>query len=544
ILPAHLAAPPAQNPSSTPLTRLRTALNRGLQHFIRRIYEPILQKALAWRYLTVAIFVVLLMLAAALVAGGYVRISLQADVTKNSFWVHLKLPRDTSYSETRRIAEKVERALLEIRDELDKEGAIRDPDIQQSVIVGVETVIAEHEAGFWTELSPAGRKHIVVEDFIREWRKRIGDIGRARIEFIYKEGDLPYDMEFNLGHPDPATLALAATRFKKILAGYPGVYDVVDSAEPGKPEVRLRLKPEAEHLGLRLEDIAEQMRHAYYGDEVHRFQRGRSEVKVMVRLPRNERQSLEDLQTLPIRLPNEAQAPLGTLAEIDLTPGHDILFRQDRQRILKIAAQIDPKLTDANAVHAGMMAEISQLKRQFPGLDVTIGEERQEQEDTARTLIFFTAVALIIIYALIAIPFRSYVKPLIFLLGAPVAWSGAVWAHWLLGLPLSMESLVGMIAASGVVVNDSLVLLDYVQKRGNTGQSMASLIPEACTARFRPILLAFLTNFAGFLPILLETSEQAQFLVPMTLSLTVGLLIGMTASLILTPVCYAIAEKS
>ncbi|MDN5836601.1 MAG: efflux RND transporter permease subunit, partial [Nitrosospira sp.] len=138
ILPAHLAAPPAQNPSSTPLTRLRTALNRGLQHFIRRIYEPILQKALAWRYLTVAIFVVLLMLAAALVAGGYVRISLQADVTKNSFWVHLKLPRDTSYSETRRIAEKVERALLEIRDELDKEGAIRDPDIQQSVIVGVE----------------------------------------------------------------------------------------------------------------------------------------------------------------------------------------------------------------------------------------------------------------------------------------------------------------------------------------------------------------------------------------------------------------------
>lgn len=545
ILPSHLAVPPKSNPRRTSLVRLRASLNRGLQNFIHRIYEPLLAKALAWRYLTVAAFVVLLMLAAAMVAGGYVRLSLQADVTKDSFWVHLKLPQDAPYSETRRIAEKVERALLEIREELDREAKIRDPDIQQSVIVGVETIITEHQAGFWTELSPAGRKHIVVEDFIREWRNRIGDMGRAKIEFLYKEGDLPYDMEFDLGHSDPAILALAVAQFKQKLAGYPGVYDLVDSAEPGKPEVRLRLKPEAEHLGLRLEDLAEQMRHAYYGDEVHRFQRGRNEVKVMVRLPRGERQSLNDLQNLPIRLPSGAQAPLGTLAEIDLIPGQAMLHRQDRQRILKVAAQVDPRLTDINAVHASLIAEeIPHIKREFPGLDIGIGEERQEQDETAQTLILYTAAALAIIYALIAIPFRSYVKPLIFLLGAPVAWSGAVMAHWLLGLSISMESLVGMIAASGVVINDSLVLLDYVQKRGETDQPMASLILEACTARFRPILLAFLTNFVGFLPILLETSEQAQFLVPMTLSLTVGLLIGMTASLILTPVCYAIVERS
>ncbi|PTR05838.1 multidrug efflux pump subunit AcrB [Nitrosospira sp. Nsp5] len=545
ILPSHLAVPSKPNASYTPLLRVRTALNQGLQRFIHRVYGPLLKKALAWRYLTVAAFAVLMMLASALVAGGYVRLSLQADVTKDSFWVTLKLPKDLPYSETRRIAEKVERALMEVQSELDKEARIRDPDMQESVIVGVETIITEHEAGFWTELSPAGRKHIVVEDFIREWRKRIGDIGRAKIEFLYKEGDLPYDIEFDLGHPDPATLAVAAAQFKQKLAGYPGVYDVVDSAEPGKPEVRLRLKPEAEHLGLRLEDVAEQMRHAYHGDEVHRLQRGRNEVKVIVRLPRSERESLHDMQSLPIRLPNGAQAPLGTLAEIDVVAGQSLLIRQDRQRILKIQAQIDPDVTDVNAVHNGLAAEeILQLKQQFPGLDVNIGEERQEQEETAQTLLFLTAIALTVIYALIAIPFQSYVKPLIFLLGAPVAWSGAVWAHWLLGFTVSMESLVGMIAASGVVVNDSLVLLDYVHKRGDSDEPTANLILEACTARFRPILLAFLTNFVGFLPILLETSEQAQFLVPMTLSLTVGLMIGMTASLILTPVCYAIVEKS
>src|SRR5690606_17116079 len=169
---------------------------------------------------------------------------------------------------------------------------------------------------------------------------------------------------------------------------------------------------------------------------------------------------------------------------------------QNRQRILKILAQVDPRATDVNEIYSILKAEeIPGLKQQFAGLDASIGEERQEQEAAAGTLVLFTAAALAIIYTLIAIPFKSYVKPLIFLLGAPVAWSGAIWAHWLIGMPLSMESMVGMIAASGVVINDSLVLLDYVQKRGDSSQPMADLILEACTARFRPILLAFLTNF-------------------------------------------------
>lgn len=545
ILPAHLASPSRPASTRSTLALWRARLNQGLQTFVRRIYHPFLEKALAWRYLTVAAFVVLMMVAAALVAGGHVRLTLQADVTKGSFWVYLRLPPDAPYDETRRIARKVEQSLMEMRDELDRTNQARDPDTKQSVIVGLESVIREHDAGFWTELSPDGRQHIVVEDFIRDWRKRIGDVGRGKITFLYKEGAVPFDIELYIGHTDSRVLASAAARLKQELAGYPGVYDVVDSTEAGKPEVRLHLKREAERLGLQLEDLAEQMRHAYYGDEVHRLQRGRSEVKVVVRLPQNERQSIDDLRTLPIRLPNGGQAPLGTLAEIELLPGQAQLLRQNRQRVLKVLAQVDPKAADVNEIYASLEEEgIPELKRQFAGLEVDIGEERQEQEATISTLVMFTAVALAVIYTLIAIPFKSYVKPLIFLLGAPVAWSGAVWAHWLIGMPLSMESMVGMIAASGVVINDSLVLLDYVQKRSDTSQPMAELILEACTARFRPILLAFLTNFVGFLPILLETSEQAQFLVPMTLSLSVGLLVGMTASLILTPVCYALIEKS
>lgn len=573
ILPAHLAHPARLDASPSALARIRASLNRGLDMFVQRIYGPFLEKALAWRLLTVAVFVVLLLLSVALVAGGHLRLSLQPDVTKDSFWVYLKLPEDAPYSETRRIAKKVEDALLQLRDELDQaerqKTAARSSLEPTSVIVGLETLVWEHDAGFWTELSPLGRERIAVEDFVREWRRRIGDIGRAKIDFIFKEGDVPYDLEFDLGAPDPAQLASASEQFKRKISGYPGVYDVVDSAEPGKPEVRLRLKPEAERLGLSLQDLAEQMRQGYYGDEVYRFQRGGKEVKVMVRLPLNERQSLDSLRNLPVRLPSGAHAPLGTLAEVDLVPGYAKLIRQDRRRVLKVQARVDSPVADLNAVYAEIeKTVIPSLKRQFPELDVSVGQERQEQEATVQRLIVNTMIALAVIYALIAVPFRSYVTPLIFLLAAPVAWCGAVLAHWLAGLPLSMESLVGMIAASGVVVNDSLVLLDYVKERGTEGQEekgrelgdtvgamvspdedapmsstasqVSSLILEACTARFRPILLAFLTNFAGFLPTLMETSEQAQFLIPMTLSLSAGLLFGMAASLVLTPVCYAI----
>ncbi len=356
---------------------------------------------------------------------------------------------------------------------------------------------------------------------------------------------MPYDIEFDLGATDPELLTKAGEDFKRMLATYPGVYDVIDSSEPGQPEVLLTLKPEAERLGLRLEELSEQVRHAYFGDEVERLQRGRNEVKVMVRYPREERQSLDNLAAMPVQLPDGQQAPLGTLAEVTLTPGVDKLIRQDRRRVLKVQARVDPQKADINALYSALEAsELVSLRQRYPGLSIDIGQERQDQEAMAEALKQNTLIALLVIYVLIAVPFRSYLKPLIFLLAVPVAWSGAVIAHGLAGLPLSMESLVGMIAASGVVVNDSLVLLDYLKEHEHEQKPISELICEACTARFRPIFLAFLTNFAGFLPALLETSPQAQFLIPMTLSLSSGLLLGMTASLILTPVCYAVLGKA
>ncbi len=550
ILPAHLVDDADAQARPSQLQNLRTRMNQGLENFVAKIYRPLLELALAWRYLTVALFLALLLICAALVVSDRVRHSISPDVIKDSFWVQMSLPQSAPYSEMQALSAQVEHALFALRDELDGVSAAHQASASSvnaahandhSVIVGVETITSEHSSEMWLEFSAEGRRRLQVEEFIRAWRQRIGDIGRGKIDFIFKEGDVPYDIELMLSAGDATLLMPAADQLKVWLSAFPGVYDVVDSSELGKPEVRLTLKPQAERLGLRLEQLAEQVRQGYNGEEVHRFLRGRREVKVLVRYPLEQRQSLDALKAQFVRLPNGSSAPLGELAEIRLAQAYSRLNREDRQRVLKVQARVDPTKIDVNSIYVGLESKaLADLQQAFPGLQVQIGQQRQEQEDMLAAFAKNTLIALLVIYALIAVPFKSYSKPLIFLLAAPVAWSGAVLAHWAVGLPLSMESLVGMIAASGVVVNDSLVLLDYIRQHGDAEQSVETLISAACTSRFRPILLAFLTNFAGFLPTLLETNPQAQFLIPMTLSLSAGLLMGMAASLILTPVCYAI----
>jgi len=550
ILPAHLASSSKPVSQSSKLDDLRIRLNNRLDAFVNKYYRPFLKVAIEWRYLTITCFILLLIISSTLVISDRVRQSFQPDVIRDSFWVHLTVPEDAPYSEISELSKKVEQAFLELRNELDtklseqhKSWFSTEPE-KINAIAGLETMVFIRQAGFWTEFTTAGRQQIVVEDFIQQWRKRIGDIGRGKIDFIYKEGDVPFDLEFDLSTSNAKDLNAAAELFKNKLTAYTGVSDINDSAEFGKPEIKLNLKPDAERLGVHLGDLAEQVRHAYYGDEVHRLQRGFSEVKVIVRLPIEERRSLDSLKNLPIKLASGVFVPLDTLANIQQVKGYAQLIRQNRQRILKIQARVDPQIADVNAIYLDIEKHLLPvLQSDFNGLTIALGQSRQEQEATTDNLGRNSVLALILIYVLIAVPFQSYLKPLIFLLSAPVAWSGGVLAHWLLGLPLSMESLIGMIAASGVVINDSLVLLDTIRESDDSEQSINELINDACTSRFRPIFLAFLTNFAGFLPTLLETSPQAQFLIPMTLSLSAGLLVGMLASLVLTPVCYSIIGK-
>ncbi|SEM90149.1 AcrB/AcrD/AcrF family protein [Nitrosomonas marina] len=323
---------------------------------------------------------------------------------------------------------------------------------------------------------------------------------------------------------------------------YPGIADITDSRKPGKSELRFRLKPEGERLGLRLKDLAEQVRHAYQGEEAQRFMRGRFEVKIQVRHPRLEREAIEDLLTMPVLLPNGGQAPLGTVAEIDFAPGFGALKRADRMGVVALHVQlIDSPPISADKIDQDLTSQFfPALERQYPGIQVSRGEAAEEADEIMDDLKRNTFIALAIMYALLAVAFNSYTQPLLFLLAVPVAWLGAILIHWAAGLNFSFQSLIGMVAASGVVVNDSVVLLHFIQRKRSEFLNLADLIVDACVSRFRPILLVALTSIAGFAPMLFETSEQSRFLVPVTLSLAAGLSFGMIATLILVPTCYAV----
>jgi multidrug efflux pump subunit AcrB len=448
--------------------------------------------------------------------------------------VFLDVPVGTPFDRTRALSEQVERAYVRLRDSL----KARQPKNAQAPISGLETLVFEHWAGFWVELTPGARQRFSVEDLAQEWRGYVGDLGEGKLDFIYREGDSYYDLEWAVSAADSAAVDQAVKALVDNLADVPGVFDVNDSRKEGKPQRSLVLRPESRRLGLRVQDLAEQVSHAYIGREIQRFHRGSELVKVVARLPLEERRELQDLEQLPIQLPGGAQAPLNMLAEWRWLPKASTIERRDRQQVVWVRGRVNPEQADADAVYAALESGlIETLERKSPGLRITPGQSRQEQETALKTLSRNIFLAVAVIYALLAVSFQSYRQPFLFLIAVPVAWTGGVFAHWLADLPLSLESLVGMTAASGVVINDGLVLLHFVRSQSNDLQSasLSDRLHEACLNRFRPIFLTFATTFTGLLPLLFETSAQAQFLIPMALALASGLLFGMTATLILIP---------
>jgi multidrug efflux pump subunit AcrB len=543
ILPAHLAAPP--RPTSGPLARLHRSVTLSLEALVRRLYAPLLGYALRLPSLTLSIFAAAILIAVAMVLAGHVRQAIRADVPKDTITVFLDVPAGTPFATTQALSARVEHAYGQLREALQAHLPVG----AASPLSGLETLIFEHWSGFWAELAPDARRHFSVETLAHEWRRYIGDIGNAKVDFLYREGDTSYDLEFAVSAPHPETVAAAVKALTGKLAEFPGVFDVTTSQSQGKPQRNLALRPEAERLGLRLEDIAEQVRQAYLGEVVQRFQRGPEQVKIVARLPLAERRSPDDLDRFPIRLPTGGEAPLSMLAEWQWLSKDGSLTRLNRQRVVWVRGRLDrqgPNRNDANAIYDALNAGfIEELKGRFPGVRIESGQARLEEEAVLWSLGRNALLALALIYGLLAVSFRSYGLPFLFLFTVPVAWTGGVFALFGLGLPLSAESLVGMIGASGVAVNDSLVLLHAVRTRRKEAETLSftDCLREICLSRVRPILLAFLTTFMGLVPLLFETSAQAQFLIPMAATLAAGLLFGMTATLLLIPAALLLLES-
>ncbi len=382
------------------------------------------------------------------------------------------------------------------------------------------------------------------EELAQRWRALAGVIVDAEelafVASIFNPGD---DINVQFTGPDIDELTRVADQVKERLAGYTGVYEIADSFREGKQEIKLDIKPAAQVYGLRLDDIARQVRQAFYGEEAQRIQRGRDDIKVMVRYPEDERRSLGDLENMRIRTPDGLELPFGEVAEAEMGRGYASIKRVNRRRAVNVTAQVDDTQASAGNILADLSNEIlPEIMAAHPGVFFSFEGQEAERRESMAGLKRGFIVALFAIFALLAIPLRSYAQPVLIMSAIPFGLVGAVWGHVIMRLDLTILSMFGLVALTGVVVNDSLVMVVFVNRKRAEGLDHHVAAREAGIARFRPILLTSLTTFFGLTPLILERSLQAKFLIPMAISLAFGVMFATFITLFLIPCGYLILE--
>jgi multidrug efflux pump subunit AcrB len=541
---------------------VQEAVARGLARFIRSVYQPLLERALAARYLTASIGAAALILTVGLTAGGWTRFVFFPQIDGDNVVAFLTLPQGTPAEATARAIERLEESAVRLRAELDAGGAAESGSIFRHVLASVGeqpyrkrqeddrsggrsmAVGAGHLGEVNIELAPSERRRVSSAEIAARWRELTGPIPDA-VELAYTASlfDAGDPVNVELRGTDVDRLRAAAERLKERLREYPGVFDVSDSFRGGKQELQLRILPSAEALGLTLSDLARQVRQAFYGDEAQRIQRGRDDVRVMVRYPEAQRRSLADVESMRIRTVDGAEVPFSAVAEVVPGRGFATINRAERQRVLTVTAEVDHGIVSPNEVIAKLReTDLPRILEALPGVGFSLQGEQREQQEFLGAMLRRFGLALLAIYALLAIPLRSYAQPFIIMTAIPFGMCGAIWGHLLTGYDLSMFSVIGLVALSGVVVNDSLVLVDWVNQRRSEGVDLGEAVRTAGSARFRPILLTSITTFVGLAPLLLERSVQAQFLIPMAISLGFGVLFSTAVSLVLVPAVYLIVD--
>jgi multidrug efflux pump subunit AcrB len=547
ILPAHLAHMKVKQygPETTnPFVRFQRFFSEGLHTVVDRYYAPLLEKTLKRRYLTLCTFIAALILSLGLVVGGVLRTVFFPDVTSDFLRVALEMNEGTPSAQThvalRELVNGLEAADAELSQRQGKEPG--------SVVNHVLTVATGETSGRVTvELMRDEEKGPSGAEVLRLWREKVGQIPGVKQLGFSNRGGGPGGgpaVSLQLIGANIDQVARAAQELERRMAAYTGVYDIRNSYERGRPEIKLDIKPEAETLGLTLGDLARQVRAGFYGEEVQRVQRGQDEVRVMVRFPEDERDSVGYLDNMRIRTPQGGRVPFNAVAEVERTESPLFIQRFDRERAVQLTAEVDKDIAEPEKITADILQrELPEVLSQFPGVRSRLSGSSQRAQDVQGQLLSGAALALFLIYALMAIPLRSYGQPLLIMSVIPFGMIGALVGHWILGIPVSMFSYFGIIALAGVVVNDSLILVDYINKEKASGVPLQQAVIEGAKVRFRPILLTSLTTFLGLAPItLFEKSLQAQLVVPMATSLAFGIVFATVITLILIPVLYLILE--
>ena len=557
ILPAHLAMlkPAGSNQHKGVVLRVQARIARGLERFVEIFYRPVLRSALHERYLVLATFFALFTITLGVVGGGRIKMEFFPEVEAEIIATKIAMVDGVAFEATSEAVARVEAAAKKLNE-------IHAKDMGRPLVLHMLASVGSQpfKTGFTPitpkgsnlgevslELLPGAQREVTAKELAAQWRELAGEIpGVSEISFQSQAAGGGNAIDLEITGLDFEQLRNATEHVKDALAGIEGVIDINDSDRSGKREVILEsLLPAGEALGLRLVDVANQMRRGFYGEEVQRLQRGRDQIKVMVRYPRSERTSLEDIEQMKVRTRKGNEVPLSAVVEFGEGRGAATIQRTNRMRTIRIAADIDKNNPNANANEARRTLEedtLLALGKKFPGISYEFQGEQKDQQQSMQEMGMGFLVALLAMFVMMAIPLRSYIQPLIVMSVIPFGIVGAVAGHILMGANLSIMSMCGIVALSGVVVNDSLVLVDYVNRHRIRGRSVIEAAWGAGVARFRPILLTSLTTFAGLTPMLLETDLQAKFLIPMAISLGFGILFATTITLLLVPCVYLILE--
>ncbi|GJM10884.1 MAG: acriflavin resistance protein [Lysobacteraceae bacterium] len=544
ILPAHLAhmkLKKAPKNSRNPLLKAQRFVSNGMESFVARYYQPALDSALRYRYATFMLFLAAMVMAIGLLWGGQVRSVFFPNLTADFIQAELRMAEGTPVSETRAALERIQSTLARLDREVSQEHGQEAGAVVQHIFAWMPDDL---NGRVIVELVKDQYSVISAPDIIERWRSEVGDIAGANRMAITGAtgtgGGAP--IAFQLMGRDFDMLSAAAEEVKQKLKGYEGLHDIRSTYDVGKQEIRLQIKPQAENLGLSLNDLARQVRQGFYGAEAQRIQRGRDEVRVMVRYPRDERETIGDLENMRIRTPQGDGVPFNTVAEVDQGKGYSTITRVDRRRAVTVSADADLDIVEPGPVVQEMFMAMPGILAKYPGVTSEITGAAREQQELVGNLLLGAALVLFAIYALMAIPLKSYSQPAIIMAVIPFGIIGAIFGHWLVGLPMSFFSYFGIIALSGVVVNDSLIMVDFVNKARAEGNSLRIAARLAGGKRFRAIILTSLTTFFGLLPMLLEKSLQAQIMIPMAVSLAFGILFATVITLFFIPSLYLILD--
>lgn len=533
ILPAHLSHLKKEDKTGH-LHRLQSYFSDGLLGFAESTIRPLIRLALRLRYFTVAFFLVAFALSVALIAQGWVSFKFEPEVQGTFVSMTVRMPEGSPYARSLEIFEDVERAGNAMKKEL---GQVDGEDFVRAIYISAE----EGTVTSYLTIIDGDKRKQSTKEIAELFRAKLGDIPDAEeISVGYTINDGGPDFAFGIEADDLDELRLATIDLQNYMRSLPGLYDVRNSLQSETPELQISLKPGAERFGITLSDVTRQVRQAFYGEEAQRLPREGEDVRVMIRYPALARESLTSIETMRVRTADGREVPLSAIADASFAPSYKRIDRRDRKRSAQVTAEM-PEGADRAAMMKVIQEDfLPQWRERHPGANLAQRGDAEGQAEFLGDIGWMYIAVLIAVYMLISIAFGSVFQPLLIMSAIPFGFMGAMFGHFLLGLDFGIFSFFGVGAAAGVVINDNLVLIDYVNRLRAQGMGAVAALTKASVNRFRPILLTSVTTFFGLMPIMFERSTDAQFLMPTVVALAWGVFFALFVTLFFVPAMYAV----